>query len=57
MNESPGQTAYETYRDASAGKSLVSGDTLPQWRALSKEIRAAWDVAAETVLKTWKSDD
>jgi hypothetical protein len=55
--ETPGQTAYEAYRESSGGKSLVSGVALPQWRALSREIRHAWEAASEAVLKTWKSND
>ena len=57
MDETPGQTAYKAYCQSSGGKSLVSGVSLPPWHALSREIRLAWEAAAEATLKAWKSDD
>lgn len=45
-----GRIAYEAYCRSSGGVSLVSGAKLPEWGALSAEIRAAWDAAAQAVL-------
>ena len=43
---SHGRAAYEAYRAASGGRSLVSGDPLPGWDDLRPDIRKAWDAAA-----------
>lgn len=45
-----GAIAYEAYCEHTGWKSLVSGADLPQWSALSPEIRAAWEAAASAVL-------
>lgn len=45
-----GQVAYEGYRAASDGKSLVSGAPLPAWSEQAPEIREAWRAAADAVL-------
>lgn len=39
---SPGQRAYERYRDHSNGVSLVSGERLPEWNELDDKFRDAW---------------
>ncbi len=41
-----GQVAYEAYCANSKGKSLVSGELLPKWGELKKEIHNAWEAAA-----------
>lgn len=46
-----GQVAYEAYCGTTGWKSLVSGADLPQWEALKPEIRAAWEAAAEAVIR------
>lgn len=45
-----GRVAYEGYRAASDGKSLVSGEPLPTWGEQAPEIREAWRAAADAVL-------
>jgi hypothetical protein len=42
-----GQAAYEAYLAASGGKSLVSGEALPTWDALTDAIRSAWEAAGK----------
>ena len=44
-----GEIAYNAYRKASGGKSLVSGAPIPLWRYLPDDIRAAWNAAGEAV--------
>ena len=44
-----GEIAYEAYRDASDGKSLVSGAPIPAWADLSPGIRSAWEASAQAV--------
>ena len=44
-----GQAAYEAYRVASAGKSLASGQSLPDWDGQAPEAQAAWSAAAAAV--------
>lgn len=48
--KSMGCVAYEAYCNHTGWKSLVSGADLPQWGALSPEIRTAWEAAANAVL-------
>jgi len=45
-----GRAAYDGYREYSDGKSLISGETLPEWEDQSAEIRAAWRAAADCVV-------
>jgi len=47
--DSPGQVAYEAYRDVAGGVSLVSGERLPEFAELNAAIRRAWEAAAEAV--------
>ena len=47
--ETPGRVAYDAYRDAAGGRSLVTGDPLPSFDELPAQIRAAWEVAAQAV--------
>lgn len=52
MSVELGQVAYESYRTASGGKSLVSGAGLPDWDKLTMAIREAWRASADGV-KMW----
>ena len=45
-DKSWGQLAYEAYVDYSGGKSLVSGEPLPEWRQVALNIRQAWEHVA-----------
>jgi hypothetical protein len=46
-----GQTAYDSYFDAAGGRSLASGQTLPDWEKLNDATRNAWEAAAEAVMR------
>lgn len=50
-----GRVAYEGYCASSGGLSLISGAKLPEWDALKPEIRAAWEAAADAVIRTRES--
>ena len=55
MGEQPlGQVAYEAYC-GKGWKSLISGAPLPQWEEVRPDIQAAWDAAADAVIK--KNDE
>lgn len=41
--------AYEAYRDSAGGKSLISGEPLPDFDDLRFEIQQAWADAADAV--------
>lgn len=45
-----GRVAYEAYMDQTGGRSLVTGDKLPEWPALNEAIREAWRYAASRVV-------
>lgn len=47
-----GKVAYEAYSLSTEGKSLVSGDRLPEWSDLAMPIRVAWIAAARAVATT-----
>ena len=47
--KSLGQIAYEAYYRASDGKSLISGETLPQFYWLLRPLQNAWEEAADAV--------
>ena len=49
MEKEWGEIAYDAYREASGGKSLVSGAPIPQWDDMAPEIRAAWNEAGHAV--------
>jgi hypothetical protein len=49
-NKSYGQVAYEAYGEHTDFKSIITGDALPQWDDLNKEIRRAWEAAGEAVI-------
>ena len=44
-----GMTAYEAYRDHTNGKSLATGQPIPQWYQLPPTIQEAWNAAAEAI--------
>lgn len=48
--KSMGHVAYDAYCAHTGGKSLVTGDKLPDWNDLKQEIRDAWQAAANAVL-------
>jgi len=50
MPKGSGQVAYEGYRRFSEGKSLASGEPIPEWDGLALEIQRAWEAAAMSVL-------
>jgi hypothetical protein len=41
--KTPGQRAYERYAGHTDGRSLVSGEALPEWAVLGDDIKAAWE--------------
>ncbi len=51
-----GQIAYEGYFKACGGKSLISGQPLPEWDKQSEPIKAAWEEAAEEVIQHFIKD-
>lgn len=55
MSELLGRLAYEAYLEACGGRSLVSGDELPEWDDQSPEIKAAWDHVGDAVL-SWRRE-
>lgn len=48
--KTPGQVGYEAYKESSAGRSLVTGDELPNWEGLRDVIQEAWEASASAVL-------
>jgi hypothetical protein len=51
-----GEVAYQGYCDASDGKSLFNGDTLPAWSDQAQRIQDAWDSAAHAVARVVRED-
>ncbi len=49
-----GRLAYEAYCKKTGGKSLATGDTLPEWIDLREPIRDAWGEAAIAVATEMK---
>ena len=49
MPSTLGEIAYEAYRKASGGVSLVSGALIPHFADLKPEIKIAWETAARAV--------
>jgi hypothetical protein len=41
--KTPGQRAYERYREHSQGKSQVTGESLPVWEDTEQHIRDTWE--------------
>jgi len=50
-----GKANYEAYREFTHGRSLVSGDSIPEWDGLPHEIQAAWNAGADAV-EAWLAD-
>jgi len=48
-----GEIAYDAYCKDAGGKSLVSGDPLPEFKRLPKAIQHAWIEAAVAVRDLW----
>jgi len=44
-----GKVAYDGYRKQSGGKSLASGEPIPEWDGLSQPIKDAWAAAGIAV--------
>ena len=45
------QIAYEAYRNHTGGKSLATGQNIPEWPDLAPVIKAAWEAAANAVVE------
>jgi len=50
--KSLGQIAYEAYVAHSHGKSLISGQGLPDWEGQREDVQEAWEAAARAVGRT-----
>ena len=50
VNFDPGEIAYEAYKLASDGVSLVSGAPLPEWDEQEPAIRHAWSAVEDGVI-------
>jgi hypothetical protein len=48
--KTPGQVNYEAYRLATAGRSLITGDELPDWDRLPEDVQTAWQAGADAVI-------
>lgn len=46
-----GEIAYNAYCESTGGKSLVTGDKLPEFKYLSEDIKTAWNRAASAVVE------
>lgn len=51
-----GRENYDGYRRQSEGKSLVSGEELPEWDALPGDIKAAWEAGGSAVYQAAEGD-
>lgn len=54
MATTPGQIAYDAYKERAQGRSLVSGKPLPEWERQSGWIKDAWEAAAQAVMAAGK---
>lgn len=50
----PGQVAFEGYAEQSEGVSLVSGEQLPVWEMLPRDIQDAWEAGAQAVISDYQ---
>jgi hypothetical protein len=50
-DEKLGSIAYEAYRSFSDGKSLISGQPIPDYDKLPQPIKDAWMAAAKAVYR------
>lgn len=48
--ESLGKIAYSRYRSFSNGKSLATGQSIPEWEGLKPEIKEAWIASSTAVI-------
>ncbi len=48
-DQTRGEVAYNAYREAAGGRSLATGDPLPDFEDLPATIRRAWQAAADAV--------
>ena len=44
-----GEIAFEAYRDESHGVCLVTGEDIPEWDKLPRDIKRAWEASARAV--------
>lgn len=42
-----GQIAYDAYRTHAGGKSLATGQNIPDWEDLAPVIQSAWEAAGK----------
>ena len=49
-NRTIGEIGYEAYRQFTGGKSLVSGQDIPEFAKLSAAIKNAWEAAADHIV-------
>lgn len=49
-----GIVAYEAYRKVAGGRSLVSGQKLPEFNELSAQMRLAWQAVEEAVYEEFE---
>lgn len=52
-----GQIGYEAYRAHTGGKSLATGQEIPQWENLAPIIQAAWEAAGEAIVVDYSTED
>jgi hypothetical protein len=52
--EQASKAAYEAYGVNTGGKSLITGEDLPEWDRLRGVIRIAWRAAAIAAIVSWK---
>lgn len=57
MNEYYAKAAYNGYRDHTGGKSLATGQNIPEWVDLALVIQQAWDAAARAVVEAYLQRD
>lgn len=50
--KSPGQIAYEAYRNDAGGRSIATGAALPTWDDMGSRMRRAWENSAKAVIST-----
>ena len=53
--KTPGQVCFEGYAEQAEGRSLVSGDELPVWEMLPRDIQDAWEAGAQAVISDYQA--
>lgn len=48
--EELGKCGYDAYRAHTGGKSLATGQPIPDWDHLSPEIQAAWEASGKSMM-------